>query len=91
MKEVGLVNTSSGIEKSKSGIQPPVSMVANTKVAMATKTMTVNRDVPKWTVIWKILIGRYWDYSSTSPTVIGWNNCSNMRGFASGPMRNMNS
>jgi hypothetical protein len=83
MKEGGSVNTNSGIERIKSGTQPPARMAGDTTVAMATKTMTVNLDVPRWIAIWKILIGRYWGCSSTSPMVIGWNNCSNMRGFAS--------
>ena len=91
MKEVELVNTSSGIERSKGGTQLPASMAGNITVAIATKTMTVNQDVPRWIAIWKILIGHYWGYSSTNLMVIGWNNCSNMRGFVSGPTRNMNS
>ncbi len=47
--------------------------------------------VPKWIVIWKIRIGVYWDSSNIVPIKIGWNSCSNMKGFVCGIPDSINS
>lgn len=81
----GLVNTNFGIERSKHGIKPRAIMVV---AAVATG---MGQDVPRWIVICKILIGRYWVSLNISHRMTGWDNYSSMKAIACGRKKNMHS